>query len=153
MVFLNNITIKEGLRVYLIGIGGISMSGIAQMLVNDKCVVSGSDRAASPLTDRLLELGVTINIGHKADNIHDCDLVVYSAAIKEDNPERVRAREMGIPQIDRAEMLGIIMKGYECPIAISGTHGKTTTTFFSLESMCQASVAWFQWTPLSAFYR
>lgn len=125
---MNNITIKEGLRVHLIGIGGISMSGIAQMLVKDRCVVSGSDRAASPFTDKLAEIGVSIYIGHDASNIHDCDLVVYSAAIHEDNPERIRAKELGIPQIDRAEMLGIIMKGYECPIAISGTHGKTTTT-------------------------
>lgn len=128
MIFLNNIAIKEGLRVYLIGIGGISMSGIAQMLIKDKCIVSGSDRSASPLTDKLVSMGAKVNIGHNADNIHDCDLVVYSAAIHEDNPERVRARELGIPQIDRAEMLGIIMKGYEFPIAVSGTHGKTTTT-------------------------
>ncbi len=128
MIFLSNITIKKGLRVYLIGIGGISMSGIAQMLLKDECVVSGSDRAASPLTDKLTELGIKVYIGHNADNVHDCDLVVYSAAINADNPERVRAQELGIPQIDRAEMLGIIMKGYECPIAVSGTHGKTTTS-------------------------
>ena len=125
---MSNITIKEGMRIYLIGIGGISMSGIAQMLVKDKCVVSGSDRAASPLTDRLTELGVTVYIGHNPDNVKDCDLVVYSAAISADNPERQRAAELGITQIDRAEMLGIIMKGYECPIAVSGTHGKTTTS-------------------------
>lgn len=125
---MSNIAIKEGLRVYLIGIGGISMSGIAQMLLEDKCIVSGSDRTASPLTDKLCEMGIKVYIGHNADNIHDCDLVVYSAAIKEDNPERVRASELGITQIDRAEMLGIIMKGYECPIAVSGTHGKTTTS-------------------------
>ena len=78
---MSNIAIKEGLRVYLIGIGGISMSGIAQMLLEDKCIVSGSDRAASPLTDKLCEMGIKVYIGHNADNIHDCDLVVYSAAI------------------------------------------------------------------------
>lgn len=104
------------------------MSGIAQMLLQDGCIISGSDRSASPLTEKLASLGATIYIGHNADNIKDYDLVVYSAAIGEDNPERVRAREMGIKEIDRAEMLGIIMKGYDCPIAISGTHGKTTTT-------------------------
>ncbi len=125
---MDNITIKKGLRVYLIGIGGISMSGIAQMLINDGCIVSGSDRSASPLTEKLTELGATVYIGHNADNVKDCDVVVYSAAIGPDNPERQRASELQIPQIDRAEMLGIIMKGYTCPIAVSGTHGKTTTT-------------------------
>ena len=104
------------------------MSGIAQMLLNEGCKISGSDRSASPLTDKLTELGVKVNIGHRGDNITDCDLVVYSAAISTDNPERIRAKELGIPQIDRAEMLGIIMKSYDCPIAVSGTHGKTTTT-------------------------
>ena len=111
------------------------MSGIAQMLIKDGCTISGSDRSASPLTERLTELGATIYIGHDANNIKDdCDIVVYSAAIGEDNPERQRAHELGILQIDRAEMLGMIMKGYDCPIAISGTHGKTTTT--SMVSLC-----------------
>ncbi len=125
---MSNITIKNGLKVYLIGIGGVSMSGIAQMLLKEGCIVSGSDRSSSPLTDRLVELGVKVYIGHDADNVKDCDIVVYSAAIGEDNPERQRAAELNIPQIDRAQMLGIIMKEYECPIAISGTHGKTTTS-------------------------
>ncbi len=125
---MSNITIKNGMKIHLIGIGGISMSGIAQMLIQDGCIISGSDRSASPLTEKLTELGATVYIGHSADNIKDCDLVVYSAAIGVDNPERVRAGELGIKEIDRAEMLGIIMKGYDCPIAISGTHGKTTTT-------------------------
>lgn len=105
------------------------MSGIAQMLLKDECNITGSDRASSPLTDKLCELGAKVYTGHNAENISsDCDLVVYSAAIGEDNPERVRARELGIKEIDRAEMLGLIMKEYDCPIAISGTHGKTTTT-------------------------
>ena len=126
---MSNITIEKGMNIYLIGIGGISMSAVAQMLVNDGCVVSGSDRAASPITDKLCEAGIKVNIGHNAENItKDIDLVVYSAAIGEKNPERVRAAELGILQIDRAEMLGLIMKSYECPIAVSGTHGKTTTS-------------------------
>ena len=98
------------------------------MLLNDGCIVSGSDRSASPLTDKLCELGVKVHIGHKSENVPECDLVVYSAAIGADNPERIRAKELGIVEIDRAEMLGIIMKNYDCPIAVSGTHGKTTTT-------------------------
>lgn len=125
---MSNFTIKKGMRIYLIGIGGVSMSGIAQMLLKEGCLVSGSDRAVSPSTERLSDLGITVNIGHDADNIKDCDLVVYSAAIGQDNPERVRAKELGIPEMDRAEMLGIIMKEYSCPIAVSGTHGKTTTS-------------------------
>lgn len=125
---MSNITIKKGMHIYLIGIGGISMSGIAQMLLKEGYVVSGSDRAASDMTNRLSALGITVHIGHCGDNVQGSDLVVYSAAIKDDNPERMRAAELGILQIDRAEMLGIIMKSYSCPIAVSGTHGKTTTS-------------------------
>lgn len=115
-------------KIHLIGVGGVSMSGIAELLMRDGYTVSGSDRQASALTEHLAELGAEIHIGHNAENITDQSLVVYSAAIHEDNPERVRARELGIPQIERAEMLGQIMKDYEDPICISGTHGKTTTT-------------------------
>lgn len=115
-------------KIHLIGIGGVSMSGIAELLMKDGFTVSGSDRQQSELTDRLKKLGAEIHIGHKAENITDQQLVVYSAAIHEDNPERVRAKELGIPQIERAEMLGRIMKDYSSPICISGTHGKTTTT-------------------------
>lgn len=115
-------------KIHLVGVGGVSMSGIAELLLKDGYTVSGSDRQASELTEHLEKLGAEIHIGHNADNITDQSLVVYSAAIHEDNPERVRARELGIPQIERAEMLGRIMKDYEIPICISGTHGKTTTT-------------------------
>lgn len=115
-------------KIHLIGVGGVSMSGIAELLMRDGYTVSGSDRQASALTEHLAELGAKIHIGHNAENITDQSLVVYSAAIHEDNPERVRAKELGIPQIERAEMLGRIMKDYEIPICISGTHGKTTTT-------------------------
>ena len=104
------------------------MSGIAQMLLREGCIVSGSDRSSSVLTEKLSALGITVHIGHNPDNVKGCDIVVYSAAIAEDNPERVRALELGIKVVDRAEMLGAIMKDYECPIAISGTHGKTTTS-------------------------
>ncbi len=125
---MSNITIKKGMKIHLIGIGGISMSGIAQMLLREKCIVSGSDRSSSPLTDKLTELGIKVYIGHNAENVKGADLIVYSAAINDSNPERVFAASEGIPQIDRAQMLGMIMREYDCPIAISGTHGKTTTT-------------------------
>lgn len=116
------------LKIHLIGVGGVSMSGIAELLLDAGYSVSGSDREASPLTERLARDGAEIFIGQRAENITDQDLIVYTAAIKEDNPERVRGAELGIRQIERAEMLGKIMKDYACPICVSGTHGKTTTT-------------------------
>lgn len=126
---MDNFSLKKGMHIHLIGIGGISMSGIAQMLNDENYVISGSDRASSPITERLVDLGIKVYVGHNEENISsDIDLVVYSAAISQDNPERMRAKELGIPQIDRAQMLGIIMKNYTCPIAVSGTHGKTTTS-------------------------
>ncbi len=115
-------------KIHLIGIGGVSMSAIAELLINEGCTISGSDKESSAATERLKALGAEIFIGQRAENITEQQLVVYSAAIHEDNPERVRAKELGIPQIERAEMLGRIMKGYNSPICISGTHGKTTTT-------------------------
>lgn len=115
-------------KIHLIGIGGVSMSGIAELLLHEGIKVTGSDRQASELTKHLEGLGAQIYIGHNAANVSDQELVVYSAAIHADNPERVRAAELGIPQIERAEMLGRIMKGYASPICVSGTHGKTTTT-------------------------
>ena len=116
-------------KVHFIGIGGISMSGLAEILLNAGFTVSGSDRAASDLTRKLEKEGCTIYCGQRAANIHeDLKLVVYTAAIKQDNPELSRAAELGIPMMTRAELLGQIMKNYETSIAVSGTHGKTTTT-------------------------
>lgn len=115
-------------KIHLIGVGGVSMSAIAELLMNDGYTVTGSDRQAGELTQRLEELGMKFFLGQSAENITDQGLIVYSAAVHEDNPERVRAKELGIPQIERAVMLGLIMKDYEIPICISGTHGKTTTT-------------------------
>ena len=116
-------------KVHFIGIGGISMSGIAELLLSRGFQVSGSDNANSPLTESLTQKGASITIGQSSDNIHsDMDLVVYTAAIRQDNPELVAAKEAGITLMTRAEILGLIMKSYKTPIAISGTHGKTTTT-------------------------
>jgi UDP-N-acetylmuramate--alanine ligase len=115
-------------KVHFIGIGGISMSGLAEILVNYGYTVSGSDRAESNLTQKLQKLGVKITIGQLASNIDNQDLVVYTAAISEDNPELLRAKELKIPVMDRAEFLGHIMKAFKKSIAVSGTHGKTTTT-------------------------
>ena len=116
-------------RVHFIGIGGISMSGLAEILIRAGFAVSGSDRAASELTKKLADEGVTVYYGQRADNItDDINVVVYTAAIKDDNPEYATARMKNIPMMTRAELLGQIMKNYETAIAVSGTHGKTTTT-------------------------
>ncbi|MEF9951501.1 MAG: UDP-N-acetylmuramate--L-alanine ligase [Clostridium sp.] len=115
-------------KVHFIGIGGISMSGLAEVLLYNGYKVSGSDRAASNLTEKLEGLGATIYIGHNESNIKDSDLVVYTAAISEDNPELVEAKNKNLQLMDRAEFLGSIMKDYSRGIAVSGTHGKTTVT-------------------------
>ncbi len=115
-------------HIHFIGIGGISMSAIAKVLLHNGSHVSGSDFAASKSTDELISLGADIEIGHSAENIKNPDLVVYTAAISADNPELKEARSKGIETITRAEMLGRIMKNYKKAISVAGTHGKTTTT-------------------------
>ncbi len=115
-------------HIHLIGIGGISMSAIAEILLKHGYQVSGSDIRDSNILEKLRKHGARIFIGHRKDNIQGPDLIVYSAAIGEDNPERVRGKELGIAQMDRAEILGEIMQGYDKAIAVAGSHGKTTTT-------------------------
>lgn len=104
------------------------MNGLAQILKSQGCVVAGSDKTTSPFTKRLEEVGIPVTIGQCAENVTNCDYVVYSAAIKYDNPERVRARELGIPEIERSVALGMISGGYREVIGIAGCHGKTTIT-------------------------
>lgn len=116
-------------HVHFIGIGGISMSGLAEILLGEGFRISGSDMKKTPLTEHLEEKGAVIVIGQKAENITpDIDCVVYTAAIHPDNPEFAAAKEAGIPMLTRAQLLGEIMRNYKTPIAVSGTHGKTTTT-------------------------
>lgn len=123
------IDFQKPVRVYFIGIGGISMSGLAEILLSEGFTVSGSDRAPSDLTRTLEERGVTVFYGQREENLTgDIDLVVYTAAIKSDNPELVAAKKKNLPTLTRAELLGQMMKNYKTPIAVSGTHGKTTTT-------------------------
>lgn len=124
--YFENDSIKH---IYMIGIGGISMSGIALILNNLGYLVSGSDATLSKTTDELKGITNKINMGHHSENITtEYDLVIYTAAIKNDNPELSMARELNIPCIERAELLGLIMKKYKLNISISGTHGKTTST-------------------------
>ena len=115
-------------KIHFIGIGGISMSGLAAVLLNSGFKVSGSDFKNSPIVEKLKDSGAEIYIGHKKENIKNVDLVVYTAAIPSDNPELLEAEEKNIALMDRAEFLGEIMKGHKYNVAVSGTHGKTTCT-------------------------
>ncbi len=120
---------NKPIHVHFIGIGGISMSGLAEILAAEGFTVSGSDSKESDLTHHLESKGIQIFYGQKAANIiPGIDLVVYTAAIREDNEEWIAAKEKHIPMLTRAELLGQIMDNYERSIAVSGTHGKTTTT-------------------------
>jgi len=115
-------------HIYFIGIGGIGMSGMAELLHKLDFQISGSDQVSSERTVQLSELGITVYEGHKGEQIVGSDVVVYSSAVKLDNPEILTAEELGIPVIRRAEMLGELLKVKDTSIAIAGTHGKTTTS-------------------------
>lgn len=120
-------TIK-GERIHMIGIGGSSMSGLAEMLLMLGYKVSGSDKSEGHYTQKLVKLGVDVRIGHYPNMLNGASLLVYSAAISEDDPEMKEAKRLHIPRLERAELLGQIMRKYKRRICISGTHGKTTTT-------------------------
>jgi len=115
-------------RIHCIGIGGIGLSAIAEILLNDGYEVSGSDMKEGETTDRLIERGAKIYLGHRAKNITGADLVVYSAAVPKSNPELAEAREKGIKAVTRAELLGALMQRKPYSVAVAGAHGKTTTT-------------------------
>ncbi|MBQ2747550.1 MAG: UDP-N-acetylmuramate--L-alanine ligase [Firmicutes bacterium] len=123
MINLSNIN-----HAHCIGIGGIGLSAIAEILLERGCTVTGSDMKESDITDKLIKKGAHIFLGHRDRNVEGAQLVIYSAAVSDENPELVRAKELGIPCVSRAEALGALMDEYENSIAISGTHGKTTTT-------------------------
>lgn len=128
-VFMYKIDFNHPCHVHFIGIGGISMSGLAEILMKEGFTVSGSDNKESSLTDHLTDKGAVIFYGQKASNIIDgINVVVYTAAIHEDNEEFMEAKRQGLPMLSRAELLGQLMTNYDTPIAVSGTHGKTTTT-------------------------
>ncbi|MDR3121229.1 MAG: UDP-N-acetylmuramate--L-alanine ligase [Clostridiales bacterium] len=117
--------------VHMLGVNGISMSGLAEILLDLGYRVSGSDLTASNRTERLASLGAAISLGNAAEHIDPAappDMLVYTAAISPDNPELLRAAELGVPRMERAELLGRIMAAHERSIAVAGTHGKTTTT-------------------------
>ena len=129
---INNI--EKYKKVHMIGIGGVSMSGIAEILLNWGFTVSGSNNVDIEILHTLEGAGIKVYIGHDAKNVEGADCVVYTAAVHDDNVELVHAKELGIPVIERSTFLGELTRCYQNTIAISGTHGKTTTT--SLVSLC-----------------
>ncbi len=116
-------------KIFFIGIGGSSMSGLAGIAQAQGFTVEGSDMVSSPYTEKLNELGIKVHIGHNTHNIpDDTDLVVFSAAIHAENPDMVRADELGIPKVERSDYLGLLSRDFETTIGVAGTHGKTTTS-------------------------
>lgn len=127
-------------HIHFIGIGGISMSGLAHIALQMGYRVTGSDRAKSHITDEIEKLGAVIYEGHDAKNVDGADLCVHTAAVHEDNPEMRAAAAQGIRLIDRAEFLGAIMKNYKHAVGVSGTHGKTTTTSMLAHALINAGL-------------
>ena len=121
-------------KIHMIGIGGVSMSGIAEILKHWGFNVTGSDASQSEYTDSLIAHNIPVVIGHDMENVANADLVVYTAAISQEDPELVKARQLYIPTIERSDFLGLLTKVFNDTICISGTHGKTTTT--SMISSC-----------------
>lgn len=135
------VNFNNPVHVHFMGIGGISMSGLAEILLSRSFTVSGSDMKETPLTMHLANLGAKINYGQVAANItDDIDLMVYTAAISADNPEFLECKKKNIPMLTRAELLGQLMKNYKVPVAVSGTHGKTTTTSMVSEILLAADM-------------
>lgn len=128
-VIMYQIDLQKPCTAYFIGIGGISMSGFAELLQDNGFTVRGSDASRSKITEHLVSLGINVLYGQRRENItKDIDFVVYTAAIHPDNPEFQAAKALGLPMLERAEMVGQVMKNYKNAIGVSGTHGKTTTT-------------------------
>jgi len=125
---------------FFVGIGGVSMSGLANFLIDKGYKISGSDHSRSNLTEKLENRGAKIYYKHSSKNLNGVDVVVYSSAINETNPELKRARELGLKIIKRSELLSAIMKEYKKSVAISGCHGKTTTTAMLSEIFISAGL-------------
>ena len=120
--------LKDVKKVHLIGVGGCSMNGLAQILQHKGYEVTGSDRGESPFTERLQELGLNVTIGHDPKNVEGAELIIYSAAIKPENPERAAAKALGIPEMERSVALGQLSGEFHNLVGIAGCHGKTTIT-------------------------
>lgn len=136
---MENISLLKGKCVHFVGIGGICMSALAQMLLDFGCKVQGSDIAENSETEILKQKNIKVFLGHKKENLEGAEVLVYSSAIKPENVELVRAKEKGILILKRAELLGLIAKEYKTVIAVAGSHGKTTTTAMISEIFLQAN--------------
>ena len=115
-------------NIFFIGIGGIGMSGLAELLISEGCKVKGTDTGESQIIERLKKMGAVVYNKHDAKNVESSKVVVYTDAIRPDNPELLRAKELGLEIYDRASFLGEVMKLFPNSVCVSGTHGKTTTT-------------------------
>lgn len=124
-------TIKDSKNIFMVGIGGVSMCALAEVLKDKGFSISGSDMQDSEATEKLKAKGINVIIGHRAENIADCDILIRTAAAKDDNPEVAEARARNIPIVERAQAWGAIMEDYKNALCIAGTHGKTTTTGMS----------------------
>ncbi len=129
--------LRHTYHVHFVGIGGIGMSGIAEVLLNLGYTVSGSDLVASDITQRLQRLGAQVAVGHRQENLGQADVVVFSSAVRADNPELAEARRRKIPVIPRAEMLAELMR-MKRGVAVAGSHGKTTTTSLLASVLAEA---------------
>jgi UDP-N-acetylmuramate--alanine ligase len=123
--------IKPGRRAHLVGIGGVSMCPLAEVLFGKGMIISGSDVQESLAVKRLRDMGIPVTIGHREDTVRDAEMLIRTAAVHDDNPEVREARKLGLPVFERAEVWGVIMRRYQNALCVAGTHGKTTTT-----SMC-----------------
>ena len=130
----------QGKRVHMIGIGGSSMSGLAEMLLKEGYAVTGSDNANSHAVERLREKGIPVSVGHAAENVRGAELLVFSAAIAPENPERQEAKRLGIPEMERSILLGQLMRGHKNAVCVCGTHGKTTTSSMIAETLLECGM-------------
>ena len=135
-----NINDYKGKTLHFTGIGGSSMSGLARLMKSRGYIVRGSDQSQSYSTDALVAEGIDVVIGHFAQNIHGADMVIFTAAAAPTNPERVEAERIGIPSLERKYLLGQISDAYSKSVAISGTHGKTTTTSMLAQVLVEAGM-------------
>jgi len=138
---MKNLKELQNLHLHFVGIGGISMSGLAQIAINNGAIVTGSDLSLGQEIDKLRSLGASVCLGHKPENLPpDTNLLVYTSAVKDDNPELVHAKALGISIMERAEFLGLVARCYNKVIAVAGTHGKTTTTAIISEIFTHAGL-------------
>ena len=127
-------------KLHFVGIGGSGMFPLVQILHAVGYEITGSDVGVGDIVDREKAMGIPVYHGHRAENVHGAQLVVYTAAIMKGNPEIEEARRLGIPTVERSVMLGYVTNTYPCPICISGTHGKTTTTAMTVQIMVMAGL-------------